>query len=70
MTTLILIFRLFLNCHTLATLRKNRKGLPKDIEKRKVAKGHVFGKENKDGIVETKLRDKREVLIFSTHPTL
>ncbi|KAF5281757.1 hypothetical protein FQR65_LT14552 [Abscondita terminalis] len=58
------------NTHSLGTVRKNRKGLPKEVVSAKINKGDVVGKENEQGVVIAKWRDKREVLILSTHHTL
>lgn len=54
------------NTHLLGTLRKNRKGLPKDVINKKIAKGEVIGKQNSKGVVVGKWKDKREVYFLST----
>lgn len=56
--------------HTVGTLRKNRKGTPKEIIKEKLKTGEIAGRENNSGIVIAKWKDKREVYILSTYHTL
>lgn len=52
--------------HLLGTLRKNRRGLPKDIVSAKIKKGEIIGKESTEGVVVAKWQDKREVLFLTT----
>ncbi|CAH2236811.1 jg8567 [Pararge aegeria aegeria] len=52
--------------HLLGTVRKNRRGLPKDIISTKLHKGEMIAKENDDGILVLKWKDKRDVLALST----
>lgn len=54
------------NTHLLGTLRKNRKNLPREVVDAKLKKGEVMAKENSDGIVVLKWKDKRDVLVLST----
>ncbi|KAF2902481.1 hypothetical protein ILUMI_03706 [Ignelater luminosus] len=53
----------------LVTVRKNRKGLPKDIVENKSSKGEVIGKESERGVVVIKWCVKREVLMLSNKYT-
>jgi hypothetical protein len=55
--------------HLVGTLRKNRKGIPKDISNTKLKKGEIIGKESNTGITIIKWCDKREVLMLSTKHT-
>lgn len=52
--------------HLVGTLRKNRKGIPKDIVQKKLKKGEVIAKESDSGVVILKWCDKREVLMLTT----
>lgn len=52
--------------HLIGTIRKNRKGLPKEVVNKKLQKGEVVAMENKDGITVLKWKDQRDVLILST----
>lgn len=52
--------------HLIGTIRKNRKGLPKEVVNKKLKKGEVAAMENKDGITVLKWKDQRDVLILST----
>lgn len=56
--------------HTVGTLRKNRKGLPKEIISAKLKKGEITGKESQLGVVISKWKDKRDVLMLSTYHNL
>lgn len=56
--------------HTVGTLRKNRKGVPKEITLQKLKKGEICGSENEEGIVVGKWKDKREVYFLSTYHNL
>ncbi|KAJ8967286.1 hypothetical protein NQ314_002959 [Rhamnusium bicolor] len=58
------------NIHTVGTLRKDRKGLPKDVINANLNKGQICGKENEDGIIVAKWKDKRDVRILSTYHNL
>ncbi|XP_050518285.1 piggyBac transposable element-derived protein 4-like [Diabrotica virgifera virgifera] len=51
--------------HLVGTLRKNRKGIPKEILSTKLKKGEIIGRQ-KDGIVLFKWKDKRDVLMLTT----
>ncbi|KAK9731086.1 Transposase IS4 [Popillia japonica] len=44
--------------HLIGTIRKNRKGLPKEVVDRKPKKGEVAAMENKDGITVLKWKDQ------------
>ncbi|KAK9745739.1 Transposase IS4 [Popillia japonica] len=49
--------------HLIGTIRKNRKGLPKDVDK-KLKKEEVAAMENKDGITVLKWKDQRDVYLY------
>ncbi|XP_008188519.1 piggyBac transposable element-derived protein 4-like [Acyrthosiphon pisum] len=51
--------------HLVGTLRSNRVKLP-EITKKKLSPGEIIGKENSDGIIVAKWRDKRDVTMLST----
>uniref|UniRef100_S4P9J6 PiggyBac transposable element-derived protein 4 n=2 Tax=Pararge aegeria TaxID=116150 RepID=S4P9J6_9NEOP len=55
--------------HLLGTLRKNRKGLPKELLKEKLKKGETCVMENNDGVLILRWKDKRDVLALSTRHT-
>lgn len=55
--------------HLVGTLRKNRKGIPKEVVSAKLKKGEIVGRE-KDGVVIFKWKDKRDVLMLTTKHTL
>lgn len=52
--------------HLVGTLRKNRKGLPKNVVEAKLGKGESIAMENERGICVLKWKDKRDVLMLST----
>lgn len=52
--------------HLVGTLRKNRKGIPKEVVTAKLKKGEIMAKKNEDNIVVLKWKDKRDVLMLST----
>ncbi|VDK68263.1 unnamed protein product [Cylicostephanus goldi] len=52
--------------HLVGTLRKNRRGLPREVISRKLKKGQVVAQQRSDGILVLKWRDKRDVLMLST----
>lgn len=52
--------------HLLGTLRANRKGNPKQVITKKLKKGEVIARENDQGIIVLKWKDKRDVLMIST----
>ncbi|XP_025205105.1 piggyBac transposable element-derived protein 4-like [Melanaphis sacchari] len=52
--------------HLVGTLRKNRRYLPKEVITKKIKKGEIFGKEDEDGIVVSKFKDKRDIFLLST----
>ncbi|KAF2892986.1 hypothetical protein ILUMI_13184 [Ignelater luminosus] len=56
--------------HLLGTIRKHRKGIPKEILTTKLNKGEITGKEDEKGVMIAKWKDKRDILILSTHHTL
>ncbi|KAJ8929077.1 hypothetical protein NQ314_018276 [Rhamnusium bicolor] len=58
------------NTHTVRTLRNYRKGLPKDVINAKLNKGEICRKQNEDGIIVTKWKDKGDMRILSTYHNL
>lgn len=52
--------------YLIGTLRKNRKGLPKQVIQEKLKKGEITALENDDGVLVMKWKDKRDVLALST----
>lgn len=54
------------NTHLVGTIRKKRKGLPKEVINAKLKKGEIISLENEDGITITNWRDKRNIYILST----
>lgn len=52
--------------HLLGTLRKNRRGNPKEVVAQKLKRGEVTARENKNGVTILKWKDKRDVLMLST----
>jgi hypothetical protein len=49
------------------TIRKNRRGLPKMVTGIKLKRGSLVARQNQNGIVVLKWKDKRDVLMLSTH---
>ncbi|CAH1968180.1 unnamed protein product [Acanthoscelides obtectus] len=56
--------------HLLGTLRKNRKGLSKEVMSAQLKRGEIVGKENTTGRVIGKWKDKMDVPFLSTKHTL
>jgi hypothetical protein len=54
------------NTNLIGTLRKNRRGNPIDVISKKLKRGEVIARENKNGITVLKWKDKRDVLMLST----
>ncbi|KAG5883710.1 hypothetical protein JTB14_012416 [Gonioctena quinquepunctata] len=52
--------------HLVGTLRQSRKHLPKDVKTKKLKKHEYIGQETNDGIVVSKWKDARDVLMLST----
>ncbi|XP_025266673.1 uncharacterized protein LOC112638721 [Camponotus floridanus] len=52
--------------HLLGTLRKSRRGNPKEVVAQKLKRGDVIARENKNGVTILKWKDKRDVLMLST----
>lgn len=52
--------------HLVGTLRKNRRGLPKNVLDAKLKPGESIGMENERGICVLKWKDKRDVLMLYT----
>lgn len=58
------------NTHLVGTLRQNRKLNPKEITTAKLRKGEIVGRESNTGVIVSKWKDKRDVLMLSTKHTL
>ncbi|KAL6416736.1 hypothetical protein ACFW04_013189 [Cataglyphis niger] len=54
------------NTHVIGTIRSNRRKISKEVVQKKLQRGEVFAKENRDGITLMKWKDKRDVLMLST----
>ncbi|KAG5865578.1 hypothetical protein JTB14_014080 [Gonioctena quinquepunctata] len=52
--------------HLVGTRRRSRKHLPKDVKTKKLKKHEYIGQETNDGIVVSKWKDARDVLMLST----
>lgn len=52
--------------HLVGTVRKNRKMLPTDVAVARLKVGESIARQNSDGIVVQKWRDRRDVLMMST----
>lgn len=55
--------------HLMGTLRKNRKGIPKEILEKKLKKGETTGQEKNDGIVIFKWHAASAMPFFTTKQT-
>lgn len=54
------------NTHLIGTLRKNRKGLPKEVIEEKLKRGEMVALQNNNGVLVLKWKDKHDVLALST----
>ncbi|XP_050465084.1 piggyBac transposable element-derived protein 4-like, partial [Cataglyphis hispanica] len=54
------------NTHVIGTIRSNRRRISKEVVQKKLRRGEIFAKENRDGITLMKWKDKRDVLMLST----
>ena len=54
----------------IGTVRTNRKGLPKEVISAKLKRSEIVGRENENGIIVAKWKDKRDVLMLSTYHDL
>ncbi|KAG5868230.1 hypothetical protein JTB14_014176 [Gonioctena quinquepunctata] len=52
--------------HLVGTLRRSRKHLPKDVKTKKLKKHEYIGQQTNDGMVVSKFKDARDVLMLST----
>jgi hypothetical protein len=52
--------------HLVGTLRSNRKGLPTTVTSARLKPGEMIARENKQGILVLKWKDKRDVIMLST----
>jgi hypothetical protein len=50
----------------IGTVRKNRRGLPKMVTGLKIKRGSLVARQNQDGILVLKWKDRRDVLMLST----
>lgn len=55
-----------MHTHLVGTLRKNRRGNPKEVVSQKLKRGEVVARENEKGVTVLKWKDKRDVLMLST----
>jgi hypothetical protein len=55
--------------YLIGTLRSNRAGAGNRIREKKLRRGEVYGRQNRDGIKLIKWKDKRDVLMISTRPS-
>ena len=57
--------------HMIGTIRKNRKGLPKEVREKKLKRESIVAQQNGDGITIIKWKDKRDIMMLSiTHDGL
>ena len=69
-TTISLAKRLLQDdTYLIGTLRANRARSGKEVSQRKLRRGEVFGRQNRDGIKLIKWKDKRDVLMISSRPS-
>ncbi|KAJ8927544.1 hypothetical protein NQ314_019980 [Rhamnusium bicolor] len=54
------------NTHVVGTIRKDRRGIPKEVVNKKFKKGEVFAMENQDGLTVVNWKDSRNVMMLST----
>ncbi|XGW33830.1 hypothetical protein V3C99_017916 [Haemonchus contortus] len=52
--------------HLVGTLRRNRKGIPKEIKETKLKRGQLCCKQKRNGVLVLKWRDKRDLYVIST----
>lgn len=52
--------------HLVGTIRKKRKGLPKEVINAKLKRGEIVSMENENGITITNWKDKRNIFLIST----
>ena len=50
----------------IGTLRRNRRGIPTQVKKRRLKRGQLYYQQNKNGILTLKWKDKRDLLMIST----
>ena len=55
--------------YLIGTLRSNRAGSGNEVPQRKLRRGEVYGRQNRDGITLVKWKDKRDVLMISSRPS-
>ena len=66
-TSVVLAKKLFQQkTDLIGTVRKNRRGLPKVVTCLKIKRGNLVARQNQDGILVLKWKDKRDVLMLST----
>ena len=52
--------------HMIGTIRRNRRGLPKQVTGKKLRRGCVVAQQNRLGVTVLKWRNKRDILMLST----
>jgi hypothetical protein len=55
--------------YLVGTLRPNRARSENQVRQRKLRRGEVYGRQNRDGIKLIKWKDKRDVLMISSKPS-
>ena len=50
----------------IGTCRRNRKGLPKEVVQKKLKKGNLIVRQDSNGIMVLKWKDKRDIIMLST----
>ena len=55
--------------YLIGTLRSNRAGSGNEVPQRKLRRGEVYGRQNRDGVKLIKWKDKRDVLMISSGPS-
>ncbi|CAF1508640.1 unnamed protein product [Adineta ricciae] len=55
--------------YLIRTLRSNRAGSGNEVRQKKLRRGEVYGRKNRDGIKLIMWKDKRDVLMISTRPS-
>ncbi|KAJ8962962.1 hypothetical protein NQ314_005679 [Rhamnusium bicolor] len=54
------------NTHLIGTIRKSRKGLPKEVVDAKLKKREIYAMENQDGVAIRNWRYQRNIIRLST----
>ena len=70
-TSISLAKRLLENdTYLMGTLRSNRAGLGNEVPRRKLRRGEVYGRQNREGIKLIKWKDKSDALMISSRPDI